>query len=153
MLWCVAGVVEQIVGVLALARSAWLVHAVTDRDSRGVGVEPGGRYVDWPFWFVVRVPRHCGVCIGVVGPWGHPCLGLWWKVRCGVGVVACFEVQYRPWCGGCVGVTGPSCARHVLGVVADRKQVLGGHMVFRYAPICAVVDDGGLRGFGLVWGQ
>ena len=30
MLQCVAGVVEQIVGVLVLARSAWFVHAVTD---------------------------------------------------------------------------------------------------------------------------
>ena len=32
MLRCVAGVVEQIVGVLVLARSAWLIHAVTDGD-------------------------------------------------------------------------------------------------------------------------
>ena len=37
MLRCVAGVVERIVGVLVLARSAWLVHAVTDGDPCWVG--------------------------------------------------------------------------------------------------------------------
>ena len=37
MLRCVAGVVEWIVGVLVFARSAWLVHAVTDGDPCGSG--------------------------------------------------------------------------------------------------------------------
>ena len=37
MFRCVAAVVERIVGVLALARSAWFVHAVTDCDSCRVG--------------------------------------------------------------------------------------------------------------------
>ena len=32
-------------------------------------------------------------------------------------------------------------------------EVSGGHVVFRYAPFCPVVDDGGLRGFGFIRGQ
>ena len=44
--WCVAGVVERIVGVLVLARSAWFVHAVTEGDSCGVGAGPGQRCGD-----------------------------------------------------------------------------------------------------------
>ena len=37
VLRCVAGVVERIVGVLVLARSAWFVHAVTDGNPCRVG--------------------------------------------------------------------------------------------------------------------
>ena len=33
VLRCVAGVVERVVGVLVLARSAWFLHAVTDGHS------------------------------------------------------------------------------------------------------------------------
>ena len=40
---CVAGVVERILGVFVLARSAWFIHAVADGDSCGVGAGPGGR--------------------------------------------------------------------------------------------------------------
>ena len=40
---CVAGVVERIVRVLVLARSAWFVHAVTDSDSCRAGAGPHGR--------------------------------------------------------------------------------------------------------------
>ena len=40
---CVAGVVEWIVGVLVLARSAWFVNAVTDGDSCRVWEGPGRR--------------------------------------------------------------------------------------------------------------
>ena len=40
---CVARVVEWIVGVLALARSAWFVHAVAGGNSCRVGAWPGGR--------------------------------------------------------------------------------------------------------------
>ena len=40
---CVAGVVERIVGVFVLARSAWFVHAVTDGNSCRVGPGPLGR--------------------------------------------------------------------------------------------------------------
>ena len=40
---CVAGVVERIVGVVVLARSARLVHAVTHGDSCRVGAGPGRR--------------------------------------------------------------------------------------------------------------
>ena len=75
---CVAGVVERIVGVLVLACSVWFVHAVTDRDSCWVGAGPGGRFGEQPLGFVVGVPRHRGVHIGAVEPWGYPCVGLWW---------------------------------------------------------------------------
>ena len=54
MLRCVAGVVERIVGVLVLARSAWLVHAVTDGDPCRVGAGPVG----------VVVKSHLGACSG-----------------------------------------------------------------------------------------
>ena len=93
---CVAAVVEWIVGVLLLACSAWFVHAVTDGNSCRVGAGPGWRCGKWPLGFVVRVPRHRGVRIGAVEPWGHPCVCLWRQVGCGVGVVACYEVQYGP---------------------------------------------------------
>ena len=65
---CVAGVVERIVGVLVLARSASSVHAVTDGDSCRVGPGPGGRSGEEPLGFLVRVIRHRGVRIGV---WNH----------------------------------------------------------------------------------
>ena len=63
---CVAGVVERIVGVLVLARSAWFVHAVTDGDPCGVGAGRGGRCGEQPLGCVVRVPRHCR-CDGSMG--------------------------------------------------------------------------------------
>ena len=75
---CVTRVVERIRGVLVLARSAWFVHAVTDGDSCWVGAGPGGRRGEVPLGFVVGVPRHRGVGIGAVEPWGYPCVGLWW---------------------------------------------------------------------------
>ena len=71
---CVAGVVERIVGVLVLARSAWFVH----RDACWVGAGPGGRCSEQPLGFVVGVPRHRGAHIGAVEPWGYQCVGLWW---------------------------------------------------------------------------
>ena len=98
------------VGVLVIARCAWFVHAVTDCDSCRVGTGPGGRCGEWQLGYVVRVSRHHGVGIGAVEPWGHPCVGLLWWGGCGLGVVACYEVQYGPWCGGCIGVTSPTCA-------------------------------------------
>ena len=73
---CVAGVVERIVGVLVLARSAWFVHAVTRGYSCWVGAGPGGRCGEQPLGFVVGVPRHRGICIGTVEPWGYTCVGL-----------------------------------------------------------------------------
>ena len=78
VLRCVAGVVERVVAVLMLARSAWFVHAVTDGDSCQVAAGPGGRYGEEPLGWVVGVPLHCGVCFGAVEPWGYPCIGLWW---------------------------------------------------------------------------
>ena len=45
VLRCVAGVVERMVGVLVLARSAWFTHAVTDGDPCRVG--GGGRWALW----------------------------------------------------------------------------------------------------------
>ena len=74
--WCVAGVVERLVGVLVLAFSAWFVHAVTDGDSWWVGARQGGRCVEQPLGFVFGVPRHRWVFIGAVEPWGYPCVGL-----------------------------------------------------------------------------
>ena len=78
VLRCVAGVGEQIVGVLEFARSAWLVHAVTGGDPCQVGSGPGGRSGEEPLGCVVGVPGHRGVRVGVVEPWGYPCIGLWW---------------------------------------------------------------------------
>ena len=78
VLRCVAGVVERIVGVLVLARSAWFIHAVTDRDPCRVGAGPGGRCGEEPLGCVVGVPRYRGVRVGAVEPWGYPCVGLWW---------------------------------------------------------------------------
>ena len=78
MLGWVAGVVEQIVGLLVLACSAWLVHAVTDGDPCRVGAGPGGCSAEEPFWCVVGVPRYRWVSVGAVEPWGYPCVGLWW---------------------------------------------------------------------------
>ena len=75
---CVAGLVERIVGVLVLARSACFVHAVTDGDPCWVGAGPGGRSGEQPLRCVVGVPRHRGVRVGAVEPWGHPHVGLWW---------------------------------------------------------------------------
>ena len=49
VLRCVAGVVERIVGVLVLACSAWLVHAVTDGDPCRVGAGPCGCSAEEPF--------------------------------------------------------------------------------------------------------
>ena len=78
MLRCVAGVVEQILGVLVLARSAWFVHAVTDGDPCRVGAGPGGCSGEEPLGRMVRVPSYRGVGVGAVEPWGYPCVGLWW---------------------------------------------------------------------------
>ena len=78
MLRCVAGVVERIVGVLVLARSAWFVHAVTDGDPCRVKAGPGGCSGEEPFGRVVGVPRYRGVGVGALEPWGYPCVGLWW---------------------------------------------------------------------------
>ena len=77
VLRCVAGVVERIVGVLVLACSAWLVHAVTDGDPCRVGAGPGGCSGEELFGRVVRVPRYRGVRVGALEPWGYPCIGLW----------------------------------------------------------------------------
>ena len=74
----VARVVEQIVGVLLLARSAWFVHAVTDGDPCRVGAGPGGCSGEEPFGRLVGVPRYRGVGVGAVEPWGYPGVGLWW---------------------------------------------------------------------------
>ena len=71
----------------------------------------------WCLWSGFE--HHRGVRIGAEEPWGHPCVGLWRQVGCGVGVVVCYEVQGGPWSGGCVGVTGQTCAWHSLGVVGD----------------------------------
>ena len=78
MLRCVAGVVERIVGVLVLARSAWLVHAVADGDPCRVGAGPGGCSGEEPFGRVVGVPRYRGASVGAMVPWGYPCVGPWW---------------------------------------------------------------------------
>ena len=78
MLRCVAGVVEWIVGVLVFARSAWLVHAVTDGDPCRVGAGACGCSGEEPFGCVVGVPCYRGVSVGAVEPWGYPCVGLWW---------------------------------------------------------------------------
>ena len=78
MLRYVAGVVERIVGVLVLARSAWFIHAVTDGDPCRVGAGPGQRSGEEPCARVVGVPRYRGVRIGAVEPRGYPCVGLWW---------------------------------------------------------------------------
>ena len=75
---CVAGVVELIVGVLVLARSAWFVHAVTDGDPCRVWAGPRGCCGEEPLGCVVGVPRYRGVRVGAVEPWGLPCVGLWW---------------------------------------------------------------------------
>ena len=68
VLQCVAGMVERIVGVLVLARSAWFVHAVTDGDPCQVGAGPGGRCGEQPLGCVVGVPCHRGVRVGAVEP-------------------------------------------------------------------------------------
>ena len=78
MLRCVAGVVERIVAVLVLARSAWFLHAVTDGDPCPVGAGPGGCSGEEPIGCVVAVPRYRGVGLSAVEPWGYPCVGLWW---------------------------------------------------------------------------
>ena len=78
MLRCVAGVVERIVGVLMLARSAWFVYAVTDGDPCRVGAEPGGCSGEEPFRRVVGVLRYRRVGVRAVEPWGYQCVGLWW---------------------------------------------------------------------------
>ena len=78
MLRSVAGVVERIVGVLVLARSASFVHAVTNGDPCRVGAEPGGCSGEEPLGCVVGVPRYRGVGVGAVEPWGYPCVGLLW---------------------------------------------------------------------------
>ena len=78
VLRCVAGVVERIVGVLMLARSAWFVHAVTDGHPCRVGAGPGGCSGEEPFGRVVGVPRYRGFRVGAVEPWGYPCVGPWW---------------------------------------------------------------------------
>ena len=75
---CVAGVEEQIVGVLVLARSAWFVHTVTDCDSCRVMAGRGGPCGEQPSRCVVGVARHHGVRVGAVEPWGYPFVGLWW---------------------------------------------------------------------------
>ena len=72
MLRCVAGVVEPIVGVLLLARSAWFVHAVADGDPFWVGAGPGGPCGEEPLGCVVGVPRYHGVRVGAVEPLGYP---------------------------------------------------------------------------------
>ena len=59
--WCVTGVVERIVGVLLLARSALFVHAITDGDSCCVETGPGGRCGQQPLGFSGR---------GSPPPWG-----------------------------------------------------------------------------------
>ena len=119
VLRCVAAVVERIVAVLVLACSALFVHAVMDGNPCRVGAGLGGRCVEQPLGCVVGVPRHRGVRVCAVQPWGYPCVGLWWHMGCGVGVVVCYEVQYGPRRCGCLGVTGPMCAWHALGVVGD----------------------------------
>ena len=85
----VAGVVERIVGVLVLARSAWFVHAVTNGNPCWVGAGPAGRCGEQPF----------GVCgRGSTPPWGLR--------RCGgtMGLlVQRFVVAGGLW-GGCGGV-------------------------------------------------
>ena len=78
VLRCVAGVVERIVGVLVLARPARFVHAVTVGDPCRVRAGPGGRCGEQPLGCVVGVPRHRGVCVSAVEPWGYPCVDLWW---------------------------------------------------------------------------
>ena len=78
MLRCVAGVVERIVGVLVLARSAWFVHAVTDGDPCRVGAGPGRCSGEEPFGRMVGVPRYFGVGVGAGEPWAYPCVGLSW---------------------------------------------------------------------------
>ena len=61
MLRCVAAVVERIVGVLVLARSAWFLHAVTDGDPCRVGAGQVG----------VVVKNHLGAWSGL-----HATVGL-----------------------------------------------------------------------------
>ena len=134
------------------ARSARLVRAVAGCDPGRIWAGRGWCSGEKPLGFVVRVACHCGVCARVLEPRGHSRVGLWWHVVCGTGLVACYEVQYRPQCGGCVGVTGSACARHLWGDVGNGRYVLGCHVVFWYAPLSAVANDGGLRGIGLVWG-
>ena len=75
---CVAGVVERIVGVLVLARSARFGHAVPDGDPCRVGAGPGGCSGEEPLGRVVGVPRYRGVGVGAVEPRGYPCVGPWW---------------------------------------------------------------------------
>ena len=60
VLRCVAGLVERIVGVLLLARSAWFVHAVTNGDPCRFGAGPGGRCGEQPLGCVVGVPPTVG---------------------------------------------------------------------------------------------
>ena len=78
VLRCVAGVVERIVGVLVLARSACFVHAVTDGNPCRVGAGPGGRCGEQPLRCVVGVPRNPGVRVVAVEPWGYPRVGMSW---------------------------------------------------------------------------
>ena len=78
LLRCVAGVVERIVGVLVLARSAWFVHAVMDGDPCRIGAGPRGCSGEEEFGRVVGVQRYCGVGVGAVESWGYPCVGLKW---------------------------------------------------------------------------
>ena len=113
MLRCVAGVVERIVGVLVLARSAWLVHAVTDGDPCRVGAGPCGCSGEEPFGRVFGVPRYCWVSVGAVEPWAtdaSACGGRW-------------VVGWVWWCAlrfstghGVVGASG-SQAQHVRGML------------------------------------
>ena len=117
----VAGVVEWIVGVFVFGLSAWFVHAVADCDPGGVGAGPGGCCSEYPLGFLVRVPCHGEACVGVVEPLGDPRVNLRWQVSSGVGVVACYEVQYGLRCGGCVGVTGRTCWGHLLAAVGDHR--------------------------------
>ena len=151
--WRVARVVELVVGVFVFARSAWPVHAVADCDPDGVRGGAGRCRAEQPLGFMPLVPGYGGVGVDVLESRNKPCVVLLWQVGCGVGVVACLEVQYGPWCCGCAGVTGGTCVGPLLGVLGDCCQVLGHDVVFSYAPLYPVVDDSCLCRFDFIWSQ
>ena len=72
MLRCVAGVVERIVGVLVLASSTWLVHAVKDGDPCRVGAGPCGCSGEEPLAHAVCGASMCpwDMGRGVGARWG-----------------------------------------------------------------------------------
>ena len=121
VLWCVARVVEWVVGVFVFARSAWLVHAVGDCDPGEVGAGPSGCCGEQPLGLLRLVPCYGRVGVVAEEPGGHPRVGSQWQVCCGVNWVACEGLQYGPRCFLVPWGHIASSEGHLLAVLGDRR--------------------------------